>query len=344
MDEPFLRANASAFENFWNRENGANQYEMRFPGFGYDLLLRTNDRAVLQAGEMSAARYCLSKPLATPPAIELRVASVPTLPDTPVPFGFPARLQTIGAGDFLFQALTPWAQWFTDLDARRAYAVISPSLAAEPGVVSRNLLDRAVLNLLLREGVGQLHATTLVRGDCALVLVAPHGTGKSTTALHLLTADYKLLGDGLLFVRETTAMSFELLGYPVGEAKLTPESQPLFPEWQGQGDEVSVHNVVKRIVNLRAVAPRKMIDHSVFPKRIVLLLAERTGQAHTTAVRLDAETTLARVLPDTIYWDEPQAMLRSLSVLRRFIQEASCYHLTLGTDRATLVETIAGLG
>ena len=30
----------------------------------------------------------------------------------PVPTDLPARIQTIGADDYLFQAATPWVQWF----------------------------------------------------------------------------------------------------------------------------------------------------------------------------------------------------------------------------------------
>jgi hypothetical protein len=349
MDETFLGAHASDFENFWNRQPDDSVHELRYPGYGYEIHLETNSRAVVDAAHLAAGRYCRSNGLDDRPGIELQVMIVPSLPDTPVPADLPAILQTIGVGDTMFQAATPWVQWVTDLNARRSYAVISPALAAQPRLVSRYLLDRAVNNILLREGVGQLHSTTLVRDDCALLFIAPHGTGKSTTAFHLLNAGYRLMGDGLLFVREprshagTSAGEFELMGYPVGEAKLTTAAQPLFPEWRGEGDEVSVHKVVKHIVNLRTLAPHKMIENAVFPKRVILCLAERNGQPLTLAERLDPKTALARVLPDTIQLDQPEAMLRSLNVLRRLIEYASCYRLTLGADRDQLVETIGSL-
>lgn len=349
MDETFLRAHASDFDNFWNRRLTDPEYEFGYPGYGYEVLVETNSRAVLEAAQFSAGRYCHSNALADHPVIKVSVIVVPSLPGTPVPEDLPAILQTIGLGDTLLQAATPWVQWFADLKARRAYAVISPALAAQPRLVSRYLLDRAVNNILLREGVGQLHSTTLVRDDCAILFIAPHGTGKSTTAFHLLNVGYRLLGDGLVFVRETRSHredktgELELMGYPVGEAKLTTAARSLFPEWRGEGDEVSVHNVIKHIVNLRALAPHKMVEHSIFPARVILCLAERSGQPLTLAEPLDAETALARVLPNTLQLDEPEPMLRSLNVLRRLVESASCYRLTLGADRDQLVETIENL-
>lgn len=341
FDEKFLGAHASAFENFWNRPYDDSFFEFEADGFGYTIHFRTNEALILDAVRMSAARYCRAEPFGDK-RIELEVSVAPSLADAPVPDELPAALQTIGVGDYLFQAATPWLQWFTDLKARRSVAVVSRALAAQPRVPSRYLLDRAVTNILVREGVGQIHATTLAREKDVLLFIAPHGTGKSTTAFHLLNAGYRLMGDGLLFIRARDE-NFELMGYPVGEAKLTREAQPLFPEWRGEGDEVSVHNVVKHIVNLRALAPHKMIDHSIFPKRIVLCLAERNGQAQTTAELLDAETAFASVLPDSIHWDKSDAMQRSLNVLRRLIGRASCYRLALGTDREQLIETILAL-
>ena len=114
----------------------------------------------------------------------------------------------------------------------------------------------------------------------------------------------------------------ELMGYPVGEAKLTPEMQSLFPEWRGEGDEVTVHNVLKHIVNLRALAPDKLIERAVFPERIVICLAERNGGTHTAPGRLSAEAAMERMLPDTIFRDEVPAMARSL--------ESAGGHVTLG--------------
>jgi hypothetical protein len=349
IDEEFLNAHDSAFEDFWQRRVGGLEYTSHYPAYGYEVQLKTNQKIVLDAAHISAPRYCRAKPLVGAPVIEIRVVVVPTLPATPLPENLPAMLQTVGVGDTLFQAATPWVQWFTDVMARTCTMVISPALAADPWLLSRSFLDRATNNILVREGVGQLHSTTLVRDDAALLFVAPHGTGKSTTAFHLLNAGFRLMGDGLLFVREkngaaaTQASDFELLGYPVGEAKLTTEAQPLFPEWRGEGIEVTAHNVVKHVVNLRALAPHKMIETSVFPKRIVMCLAERNGQPTTTVETLDSETALARLLPDTIFWDEPKPMQQSLNVLKHLIEHSACYRLTLGADRQQLVETIVGL-
>jgi hypothetical protein len=349
IDESFLNQHASAFEDFWNRRRGDSFFELTYPGYGYEIHVETNHPSVLDAARLAAARYCRSARLPGEPTMEFRVLVVPSLPDTPVPADFPSRLQTVSVGDYMFQAATPWIQWFADLKERRMYALLSPAMPSATIAVSRNVFDRSTLNILLREGVGQLHSTTLVRDDCAVLFIAPHGTGKSTTAFQLLNTDFRLMGDGHLFIRERSssgtkdAGEFELMGYPVGEAKLTEAAKPLFPEWHGEGIEVTVHNVVKHIVNLRALAPNKMIDTSVFPKRIILCLAERNGQPLTSAERLDSETALTRLLPDTIFWDDPEPMMQSLNVIKRLVEHAECYRLTLGADRQQLVEKIQSL-
>lgn len=347
IDSTFLHQHASDFPDFWNRRLGDSFSELRFPAYGYTVHFQTNSKVVLDAAKISASRYSHAKPLPGEPVIEIRVLVVPSFSDTPVTAELPALLQTVGVGDVLYQAVTPWIQWVTDLKTRACTMMISTALANEPWQLSRSIIDRAVLNILLREGVGQLHATTLVRDDTALLFIAPHGTGKSTTAFHLLNAGFRLMGDGLAFVRTTGAengnMPFELLGYPVGEAKLTNEARPLFPEWEGDGIEVTAHNVVKHVVNLRTIAPDKMIAESVIPKRVILCLAERNGQPLTTAQRMDADAAFLRVLPDTIFWDEPEAMASSLSKVKQLIRYASCYRLTLGADREQLIETITGL-
>lgn len=343
IDKAFLQAHQDAFPDFWNRRTADSFFELRFPGYGYDIHFQTNHRAVLDAANLSAGRYSHAKPLDGAPVIEIRVVVVDTLPDTPLPENLPEMLQTVAVGDVLFQAATPWIQWVTDVKARTCTMLITRALANEPWQLSRSIIDRATLNILVREAVGQLHATTLVRDDCALLFIAPHGTGKSTTAFHLLDAGFRLVGDGLAFVRAAGSDQFELMGYPAGEAKLTNEAKPLFPEWHGDGVEVTAHNVLKHVVNLRKLAPDKMTEDSVIPKRILLCLAERNGKPFTTAEPLDAETALVRLLPDTIFWDETVPMADSLNLVKRLIEHSACYRLTLGADRQQLVETVVNL-
>lgn len=342
VDERFVTTQAAAFEDFWNRRSDAPHLTSTYPAYGYQVRLETNDSQVLEAARLSAPRYCLTAALDASPQIRLKIYVVPSWEAVPVPPDLPASIQTFGAGDHLFQAATPWLQWTTDLVTRTSYGLISRSLAAEPRLVSRFLLDRATLNVLLNEGVGQLHATSLVHDEQVLLFIAAHGTGKSTTAFHLLNVGYKLMGDSLLFVRAHPDR-FELMGYPAGEGKLTPEMHSVFPEWSGGGDEVTVHNVHKTIVDLKALAPNKIVDHSIFPNRILVCLAKRSGDAVTRAIPLDPEAALKELLPDTVYWDAPVNMARSLDVIRRLVERADCFQLTLGKDPKELVNIIVNL-
>jgi hypothetical protein len=258
------------------------------------------------------------------------------------PSDLPAQIQTVGSGDLIFQSATPWLQWYTDLTARRAGAWVAPSLALEPRLVSRYLVDRAVTNILIREGVGLLHATCLLKDEHAIVFVAPHGTGKSTTAFHLLNVGYQLMGDGLLYLRHRDG-HIEFMGYPVGEAKLTAEMRPLFPAWHGAGTEVTVHNVVKTIVDLRELAPGKVVEQAFSPEHVVICLAERDEGTTTRTERLAPDAALTQLLPDTLHWDDSPALVRSLDVVQKLVERAACYRVTLGRDPEELVEMIVAL-
>lgn len=350
LDSTFLHAHKNAFEDFWNWQlTNSIPLEYEFDAFGFPVQVQTNDTRVLDAARLSAARYAKCIPVPDAPPVRARIIMAPHSDAAPpLPSDFASQLRTFAVGDYLFQALTPWVQWFTDLDRRAMFAFIDNTLAESPRLVSRYLLDRAFNNIALRSGLGQLHATSLLRGKRAFVLIAPHGTGKSTTAFHLLNAGYKLMGDGILFIRprsdrELEYRDLELIAYPVGEAKLTREMQAIFPQWRGEGEEVTVHKVNKHIVNLRTLAPDYMVESSVFPREIVVCLTVRDGNGSTRFEPLEAATTLELVLPDSVYVDQPESMLASLESVRRLLERAKCYRLTLGSDPAEIVRVIENL-
>ena len=71
LDETWLNAHASAFEDFWHRRVPPDTHELTYPAFGYQVHLRANDPAVLNAARVSAARYCLAQPLPNAPTIQI---------------------------------------------------------------------------------------------------------------------------------------------------------------------------------------------------------------------------------------------------------------------------------
>lgn len=342
LDEQFIRDNLTAFENFWNRRVGDSIFRFTCAAYGYTVELETNHESIIRAARLAAPRYCESEALPAHPSLHLFLFVSPSITDSPVPENFPAQIQTVAADDFLLQAFTPHLQAFADLRQHRAYAFLSSALASDSALVSRYIIDRFVLNILLREGLGQLHATCLVKDKRAVLLIAPHGTGKSTTAFRLLNAGWKLMGDSLVFARRH-GDEFELLGYPIGEGKLTRETAELFPELRARGIEVTVHDVRKNLFELRDLLPDKIRAHSIFPERIDLLLTARDASGITRIEKLSPEAALNQILPDTIYLDELDAMAQSLGVIRALIERANCWRLNLGANPNEIVHTIENL-
>ena len=104
--------------------------------------------------------------------------------------------------------LGAWGSCFADLRTGFGVAILAPTFAARPDLVARHLINTLLTNFLTRNGFAMLHATGLVRngtplnGDRSLrlrkasaqgathptrvlLLMAPHNSGKSTTALRL---------------------------------------------------------------------------------------------------------------------------------------------------------------
>jgi hypothetical protein len=109
----------------------------------------------------------------------------------PSPASPPERLIDLvhyaGADDWLSIDLREWGHCFVDMERGEAFAVLSSTLADNPGLVCLVLSNTILTNFSTRHGYSMLHASALVKDEHILLLQAPYGTGKSTTALRLLS-------------------------------------------------------------------------------------------------------------------------------------------------------------
>lgn len=91
------------------------------------------------------------------------------------------------------------------IDSKRN--VIKATIDDPEGTYCENLIDFVVMRplryLLGRAGFFYLHAATVSRGQECLVISGVHNSGKSTTAVTLARAGYRLLADDDCFVRCT---------------------------------------------------------------------------------------------------------------------------------------------
>lgn len=330
-------------EDFWRRREAATRHETHYEAYGYPVHFEANDERLLAAAHLSAGRYSRCAPVPGGPTIHLKFVVDGRMPAEAVPLDWPSRLRYLGFDRWLTISGDPWVNAFAHLDQWVGVGVISSTLAEEPRLLSRYIADCFVLNMLLRTGWGQLHASCLEKEGQALLLAAPPNSGKSTTAFHLTMNGYRLLSDGMTYVR-ADGQEMELLGYPVGEVKLRFDMLSAFPQVKGRGQAAWAREDRKMVFDLRREMPDRVVETAIRPWRLVLcLLTREEGAVASRAERVGAEEAFAALLPEALHLDERQIVERNLVSIRQMLTKTVCYRLHLGSDVQSLLNTVAQL-
>jgi hypothetical protein len=230
-------------EDFWSRRTNAPKFEREIQVFGHPVIFDSNHEKVLDSAVFAEEMYSTADPQnGVPWRVHLTVRS--DLQSAPPPERLIDLIQYTGAGDWLSIDLLEWGNCFVDMKSGEAYAVLASSLAEKPRQVCLVLLNTILNNFLTRHGYSMLHASALVKDDNILVLQAPHGTGKSTTALRLLLNGYRLLSDSQIYIGERDNELW-LGGFPVGRIKLREDMLPHFPALAAEAEPEPVRNETK---------------------------------------------------------------------------------------------------
>ncbi len=340
-------------EDFWSRQANAQTASFEFAPFGIPATITANQPELLAAVKLSAGRFSLlipkgyavsnhQSPITNhqfPITIQLIVSEYPA---PPLPENLPEQFHYAGLGEWITVSAGVWGHAFANLHTRVAVAFLSPALAAETRLVSRYIVDHYLLNFILAEWA-MLHASCVLdsAGQRLILMVAPHNTGKSTTALHLLRAGYIFLADGMALLRQV-GEQFIVGGYPIGEVKLRDDVLALFPHYQGEA--VKVREQRKTVVNLRVAHPGRLAETLFTPSRIQLCYVERSGNEQTEIAPLPVEEAAALLAANTVYWDEPVRLQHNTAALQALLGIAQLYRLKIGWDEQGIVAALAGLG
>ena len=339
-------------EDFWGRRASAPNLRARYRVFGASVSMASNHECAAAAFELSHPQFSQVPGNADDlPGYELQFAVDPGRETTDVPDDLSTHMRRFGGGDWLLIDAGIWGSAHIDLRARTAHFILSPALARRPDLISSCMLNTVILNLFIGSaGAGMLHASCLLKegGERMLLLMAPHNTGKSTTALRLVQAGYRLLTDSMVFVRETSAGT-QLLGFPVGRIKLRADvrrevvaANAAIEEWL---EPEEVRSETKHSLDLRRYRPECVQSEAVLvPPCVDLCLLERTGKLETTLHPALAQTVMEAVVANSLYCDRDEVWLPNLELLSRLVEGADCFHLAAGTDVASLVGVIEGMG
>ena len=338
-------AHKPQLEDFWGRRDDGPLQTRSFAVFGRAVDLASNHADVLSAVDFSLPQFSVIPPLAEPPFTVQVIVRALDVPDD-------ARIETItqaivytGRDDWIAMQLGPWGYAHANLTTGRAAVVIDRSLADRPDIFSRAVLNTLLLNFCLGNGYAMLHASCLVRDGRVLLLMAPHNTGKSTTALHLIRAGFALLSDSMVHVVPETdpAAPPVLVGFPTRRIKLRGDMLASFPAFGPHVREELVRDETKYVVDLMQVDPRTCITEGVAARAVTLCLLERQETAETTWQPAPPAAVSEAVMRNSLFYDSRLIWERNLAGIERLLAGARAYRLAIGRDAVALVQAVETL-
>ena len=340
--EKLFDSQQANLEDFWGRRDNAPRFQREERLFGRKITITSNISCVLDAVDMSMPLYSVGEPVdAAEFTIHFIVKKAPYDPGPPPANLFDHNRYT-GFGRWLSIDIGAWGHCHIDLDKGEAIATITPQLAAYPHIISHGLLNTIFLNLLIGAGFSMLHCSGLVCEDRLLLLMAPHNTGKSTTALRLVMAGYQLLSDSQIYVSPDYE-DLRLFGFPVGKAKLRQDMVPYFEQLHPHLQAEPVRDETKYSLDLRTINPAWSHDAALTPRHIDLCLLRRADQSDTTIQPISQDDVWDDVMQNSIFYDSAEPWQKNLQQAKRVVDVANCYQLTIGTDPDKIVAALANL-
>lgn len=331
-----------SLEDFWARRQSRSRFARELCLFGRPVRVSSNDEGVLAAADLCRPLYSVAPSTQeTPFSIQLIVNAMPTDPG-PAPDDLVRHIQYIADGDWMAMQLGAWGHCQVDLAGGRALAVMAPQLAARPDLVNLCLLNTILTNLFQAGGLGMLHATCLVREDRALLLMAPHNSGKSTTALHLVLAGYKLFSDSQVYIRGGEDR-LQLMGFPVGRIKLREDIVPDFPRLQPMLSTEHIRGETKRTVDLRRIDPGLVHETAIEPSTVELCLLRRSDDGATQVWPARRTDVMEAVVLNSLHYHTDAVWQRNLALIEQLLERARWHHLAIGSDVKDIVTVVATL-
>lgn len=338
FDELYRQHN-HRMEDFWSRHENKPQYEKTIFIFGHPVVFDSNHENVLESATLAEPMY--SMPVSQTGST-WRVHLIVHDPEHPPP-NPPARLIDLvhyaGAGNWLSIDLREWGHCFVDMNRGEAHAVLASSLAERPEQVCQVLINTVLTNFITRHGYSMLHASALLKSEHVLLLQAPHGTGKSTTALRLILNGYQLLSDSMVYIGDQ-AGDLWMGGFPVGRIKLRADMLPRFPALAAAAHIEPVRNETKHRVDLMWVDPALICREMIPIRRVEFCLLERWDKAETQFAPLSKEELWPEIMVNSLHYDTPQLWNENLSRIDRLLHNANLYRLRIGTSEDEIVRTV----
>jgi hypothetical protein len=329
-------------EDFWSRRVNAPKYERTIHIFGHPVIFDSNHPHVLDSATLAEPMYSTSDfQNESTWRVHLTVHD-----PNPIPAPPPKRLVDLihfaGADDWLSIDMQEWGNCFVDMKRGEAHAVLSSSLAEQPEQVNLILLNTILTNFVTRHGYSMLHASALVKDDHILLLQAPHGTGKSTTALRLLLNGYKLLSDSMVYIGEHNDELW-MGGFPVGRIKLRTDMLPLFPALAAEAVDEPVRDETKHRVELNRVDAGLTYREMIQINRVEYCLLERWDKSESNIEPLTKDELWPEIMANSLLYDTPKLWRENLRKIELLLKKSNLHRLRIGTSEDEILKTVNSL-
>jgi hypothetical protein len=326
-------------EDFWSRRANAPKYEKTIHIFGHAVTFDSNHQKILESATLAEQMYSTGDVRGEAAwHVHLTVHD----PD-PQPAPPPERLIDLvhyaGADDWLSIDLRAWGHCFVDMKRGEAHAVLASPFAENPEQVCLVLVNTILTNFLTRHGYSMLHASALVKKGHLLLLQAPHGTGKSTTALRLLLNGYQLLSDSMVYIGERNGELW-MGGFPVGRIKLRTDMLPLFPALAAKAQTEPVRNETKYRVDLTRVDPALSRSEMIQVQRVEFCLLERWEKSESKIEPLSEEELWPEIMVNSLHYDTPELWKENLRRIELLLRKAKLHRLRIGTSETEIIKTV----
>jgi hypothetical protein len=328
-------------EDFWSRRANTPKHRKTIHIFGHPVIFESNHEKILDSAALAEEMYSTTDSQnGSAWRVHLTVRSKPG--PAPPPGRLIDLVHYTGADDWLSIDLLEWGNCFVDMKRGEAHGVLSLSLAGNPDLVCQVLINTILTNLITRHGYGMLHASALVKDNHILLLQAPHGTGKSTTALRLMLNGYKLLSDSMVYIGERD-QELWLGGFPVGRIKLRADMLPLFPALAAEAEEEPVRNETKHRVDLKRIDPSMTCRELIRIQRVEFCLLERWDKPESKIDPLPEDELWQGIMVNSLHYDTPELWKENLRRIGEMLKHANLHRLRIGTVEQEIIKTVNGI-
>lgn len=340
FNELYLKHNKE-MEDFWSRRTNTPKFQKTILVFGHPVIFDSNHEKVLDSASLAEEMYSKTD-VSSGKSWRIRI----TVPSQPGPGSPPERLIDLihytGADDWLSIDLLEWGNCFVDMKRGDAFAVLSSSLAEHPQLVCQVLINTILTNFITRHGYSMLHASALIKGENILLLQAPHGTGKSTTALRLLSNGHRLLSDSMVYIGER-GDELWMGGFPVGRIKLRADMLPLFPALAAEAEAEPVRNETKHRVELKRVDPAMAYPQMIRIRRVEYCLLERWDKTQSEIAPLTEDELWRAIMVNSLHYDTQEMWNENLRRIGLMLRHANLHRLRIGTSENGIIKTVNDL-